>query len=87
MDLKTIHKQLKNLHDKIKKQGHMSTSDQQELQSLMNETINTASYEMTNIQTRMGLKMSATTTRPLNAEQIARLSIVEKTGTGSNRIH
>lgn len=87
MDLKSIHKQLKNLHDRIKKQGHMSVSDQQELQSLMKETINTASSEMTSIQTRMGLKLSATATRPLTTEQIARLSIVEKTGTGSNLIH
>lgn len=88
MDLKAIHKQLKTLHDKIKKQGHMSASDEQELKSLMSETLSTAGAEMNSIKTRLHVQMSsAATNRPLSAEQIARLSLVEKTGTGSNLIH
>lgn len=90
MDLKAIHKQLKNLHDKIKRQGHISPSDEQELKSLMQETLYSASHEIDNIQHRLKIQMA---TRPgndnrvLSADQIARLSIVEKTGTGSNLIH
>lgn len=90
MDLKAIHKQLKNLHDKIKKQGHMSANDEQELKTLMRETLSTASDEMDSIQTRLQLKVICGTSegnRPLSADQIARLSVVEKTGTGSNLIH
>jgi hypothetical protein len=90
MDLKAIHKQLKNLHDKIKKQGHISTRDEQELKALMQQTLFSASDEIDNIQHRLKIQMACNTgndNRPLNSDQIARLSIVEKTGTGSNLIH
>ncbi len=90
MDLKAIHKQLKLLHDKIKKQGHMSATDEQELKSLMQETLTTASTEIDSIQNGLKRQMTfgtANANRPLNSDQIARLSIVEKTGTGSNLIH
>lgn len=88
MDLKAIHKQLKTLHDRIKKQGHMSASDEQELKSLMRETLDTAGAEMDSIKTRLHIQMSASVSdRPLSPEQISRLSIVEKTGTGSTLIH
>jgi protein subunit release factor A len=90
MDLKVIQKQLKKLHEKIKEQGHLSDSDEQELKTLMQETLFTASSEINNIQHRLKIQVACTPSnnnRPLSADQIARLNIVEKTGTGSNAIH
>ena len=90
MDLKAIQKQLKKLHAKIKEQGHLSASDEQELKSLMQETLFTASSEIDNIQHRLRIQAACKNSnddRPLSPDQIARLSIMEKTGTGSNAIH
>lgn len=90
MDLKAIQKQLKELHAKIKEQGHLSASDEQQLKSLMQETLFTASSEIDNIQHRLHVQTACKNSndnRPLSPEQIARLSIMEKTGTGSNAIH
>ena len=89
MDLKTIHKQLKKLHEKIKAQGHLSANDERELKSLMQETLFTASSEIDNIQTRLRIQLACqdVANKTLTPDQMARLSIVEKTGTGSNLIH
>ena len=90
MDLKAIQNQLKKLHEKIKEQGHLSDSDEQELKSLLQETLFSASHEIDTIQSRLKIQLAckqANDDRKLSADQIARLTIMEKTGTGSNAIH
>lgn len=92
MDLKYIQKKLKLLKDRVEKQGHLSTDDQQELQFLMSETLSTASNELESIQERLE---NVPTIRPgndnrrgkLTDDQKERLLVLEKSGACSGAIH
>lgn len=92
MDLKTINKQLKILHEKIKQQGHLSPSDEQELQALMEETLHEASSQIETVQEQLQMTgrisiQPGNDNRSLSPDQLFRLSLMEKTGTGSNLVH
>lgn len=91
MDLKNIQNQLKTLRDKIKDQGKISESDEKELKSLIRQTLESANNELEDIQGRLKNIVTqhsrANDNEHLTDEQKKRLSLVEKTGTGSIAVH
>ena len=90
MDLKTVQQQLKLLRDRIKSQGEISSDDEQELRSLISQTLETANDELEDIQQRLEknvIRKKANDNIELTDEQKARLTITEKTGTGSIAVH
>lgn len=90
MDLTAIQKKLSALRDRIRAEGRISEDAQAELKSLLELSLVTAREELTEAQTKlsgiMALKQ-ANQNDTLTPDQIARLKIVEKTGTGSSAIH
>lgn len=89
MDLKDIQQKLKELRDRIKTEGHISPRCEEELKSLLSNTLVSANDEITTIQNRLSatMAMRAGNDNGLTAEQKKRLSIIEKMGTGSACIH
>lgn len=90
MNFKKIQGQLKLLRDRIKDQGAISADDEQELKSLIRQTLENANDELVDINTRLKSMTGAdlaNDNRNLSEEQKAKLDIVEKTGTGSVAIH
>ena len=53
MDLKAIQAKLKVLRDRIRDQGSISSSDEKELQSLINQTLTRTNTELEDIQSRL----------------------------------
>lgn len=89
MDLKEIQKKLKDLRDRIRNDGCITPESQQELKSLLSDTLVTANDELTAIQQRLNttLTLRAGNDNVLSDEQKKRLRIIEKTGTGSHAVH
>lgn len=89
MDLKDIQQKLKELRDRIKAEGRISDADENELRALLNDTLATANEELVNLQDKLSatLAVRAGNDNILTPEQKKRLSIVEKTGTGSEMVH
>lgn len=92
MDLKSIQHKLKNLRDRIREQGRISHADEQELQSLIRESLSTANSELEGIQARLELMsgrkvLKSNDNVALTQDQKKRLADLEKTGTGSNSVH
>ncbi len=89
MDLKDIQEKLKELRDRIKAEGCISETSEEELKSLLNNTVISAHDQLATIQSKLGtaMAMRATNDNILTPDQKKRLSIVEKTGTGSNAVH
>ncbi len=89
MDLKDIQEKLKELRDRIKSEGHISPRAEEELKSLLSNTIVSANDEISTIQNRLTatLSMRAGNDNELTADQKKRLRIIEKMGTGSACIH
>ena len=92
MDLKSIQKKLSLLKSKIEKQGGLNEHDQKELQSLMTQTLSTASDELETLQIRLknlapSHKRVGNDNHILSEEQKSRLLILEKSGSCSGAIH
>lgn len=89
MDLKDIQQKLKELRDRIRAEGGISPDAENELRDLLNDTLATANEELTTIQDKLSatLALRAGNDNTLTPEQKKRLSIVEKTGTGSAMVH
>lgn len=89
MDLKDIQEKLKELRDRIRAEGCISETSEEELKSLLNNTVISAHDQLATIQTKLSATMAirATNDNILTPDQKKRLSIVEKTGTGSNAVH
>jgi septal ring factor EnvC (AmiA/AmiB activator) len=92
MDLKAIQAQLESLRNRIRAEGRISTSCEQELKSILENTIQTANHELTDIQNKLTATMAMRAgndnqTPLLSDDQKKRLSILEKTGTGSTVLH
>ena len=89
MDFKDIRQKLKDLRDRIQADGCISAASEQELKAILNDTLVTASDELTSIQHKLTatLAMRAGNDNVLSDDQKKRLRIVEKTGTGSLAVH
>lgn len=89
MDLKEIQQKLKELRDRIRAEGHISTSSEQTLRDILNTTLVTANDELSSLQEKLSDSLSkrAGNDNVLSEEQKKRLSIIEKTGSGSQSVH
>ena len=89
MDLKDIQEKLKELRDRIKSDGHISPHSEEELKALLSNTLITANDEISTIKHRIdaSMKVRAGNDNDLTPEQMKRLRIIEKMGTGSACIH
>lgn len=92
MDLKEIQEKLKLLRDRIKEEGSISSTAEKELKTILNDTLLSTHSELEVLQDKLAMQMAVRAgndnTKPdLTEEQIQRLSIIEKTGTGSHVIH
>ena len=91
MDFKKIQEKLAVLRDRIRSDGCISPDSEQELKNIMNDTLTSASQELTNIQTKlsstMAIRAGNDNQTKLSDDQKKRLRLVEKTGTGSEMVH
>lgn len=89
MDLKDIQKKLKELRDRIKTEGHISATSEQELKDILASTLVSANNELSTIQNKLNttMAMRAGNDNILSDDQKKRLRIIEKTGTGSCAVH
>ncbi len=89
MDLKDIQVRLQELRDRIRAEGRISPKAEEELRTLLNSTLITANDELNAIQGKIHYSMikRAGNDNVLTPEQKRRLSIIEKTGTGSQAVH
>lgn len=92
MNFKRVHAQLKSLKERIEDHGDMTDEDEASLREILSETIREAKEEMKAVRKPFS-PLTAIRAENDNApltltpDQEARLSIVEKTGTGSRHIH
>lgn len=91
MNLKKVTKRLSTVRDSISENGEVTAEDEQALKDLVNETIAIAKHDLKDLR---GGSMNMPTmpvphndNQPLTTEQRFRLSLMEKTGTGSFEIH
>ena len=92
MDLKHVQQKLKTLRDRIRDQGEISAEDEKELKSLIRQTLEGANSELEGLQGRLSKivenhQANDNQDKELNEEQKTRLSLMEKTGTGSIAVH
>jgi len=92
MDLKAIQAQLESLRNRIRAEGRLSSTCENELKSILENTLITANRELIDIQNKLTATMAMRAgndnqTTELTEDQKKRLSILEKTGTGSTALH
>lgn len=89
MDLKDIQVRLKELRDRIKSEGHISPHAEEELKTLLGQTLVSANDEISSIRNRLNATLSirAGNDNDLTPEQLKRLRFVETMETGSDSIH
>lgn len=89
MDIKDIQAKLKELRDRIKKDGHISPASEQQLKDILNDTLISANDKLATIQQRLNTKMTmrAGNDNVLSDDQKKRLRMIEKAGTGSYAVH
>ncbi len=89
MDLKEIQQKLKELRDRIRAEGHISATSEQNLREILNTTLVTANDELSSLQEKLSdtLSKRAGNDNILSEEQKKRLSIIEKAGSGSQSVH
>ncbi len=92
MDFKEIQDKLKNLRDRIKAEGRISSTSEAELKFILDNTLISANDEIKAIQTKITAQMATRAGNDnnmpkLSDDQMKRLSIIEKTGTGSYVVH
>jgi len=91
MNLKKITKNLSSVRDSIDENGEITPEDEQALKDLVSETIAVAKNDLKDLREH-GIEMPKmpiphNDNQPLTTEQRFRLSLMEKTGTGSFEIH
>ena len=89
MEMKDIQKKLKDLRDRIRDEGSISLDSEKELRLILEDTLVSANDELNVIQMKLttALSLRAGNDNILSDEQKKRLSIIEKTGTGSYAVH
>lgn len=88
MNLKNVAKKLSKVRDSIREHGGVSEEDEQALKALINETIGSAKEELSQLPKKQyDLPVAHNDNQPLNKDQRFRLSLMEKTGTGSLSVH
>jgi len=91
MDFKDIQDKLKNLRDRIRDEGTISPKSEAELKEILQDTLLSANDEIHSIQEKLtaalSLRAQNDNSPTLTVEQKRRLSIMEKTGTGSYVVH
>lgn len=89
MDLKDIQKKLQTLRDRIRADGRISPASEEELKTILNDTLTSAHQELSTIQNKLNATMAirAGNDNPLSDDQKHRLRLMEKTGTGSDMVH
>ncbi len=90
MNIKKITKKLSSVRDSIRDNGEVAAQDEQALKDLVNETISIAKRDLKNLRAGMDMRQMPiphNDNLPLTTEQRFRLSLMEKTGTGSFEIH
>lgn len=91
MDFKDIQDKLKNLRDRIKAEGRITSSSEAELREILSDTLTSADQEIKSLQNRINTQLemrAGNDNKPeLSEDQMRRLSIIEKTGTGSYVVH
>lgn len=91
MSIKDIQGKLKDLRDRIKDEGELSSSSEAELRALLDDTLISANAELDTVRKKLNAHMALRAGNDniplLTDEQKRRLMIVEKTGTGSHAVH
>lgn len=91
MDFKDIQDKLKTLRDRIRAEGHITPESEAELKEILSSTLISADNEIKAIQSKITTQMAVRAgndNKPnLTEDQLRRLSIIEKTGTGSYVTH
>tara|TARA_B100000508_G_C11321226_1_gene209568 strand:- start:254 stop:520 length:267 start_codon:yes stop_codon:yes gene_type:complete len=88
MNLKNVAKKLSKVRDSIREHGGVSEEDEAALKALVNETIGSAKGELSKLPKKQyDLPVAHNDNQPLNKDQRLRLSLMEKTGTGSLSVH
>jgi hypothetical protein len=89
MDLKDIQQKLKLLRDRIRDEGRITKDSENELKSILSDTLVSANDELLAIQDKLNnaLSLRAGNDNGLTLEQKDRLRLMEKTGTGSHAVH
>lgn len=89
MDIKDIQAKLKELRDRIKSDGQITPQSEEDLKTILNDTLISANTELTALQGKLNARMAmqAGNDNGLSEDQKKRLRIIEKTGTGSQTVH
>lgn len=89
MNLKNVAKKLSKVRDSIREHGGVSQEDEKALKKLVQETIGCAKEELSHLANhkQYALPKPHNDNQPLNQDQRFRLSLMEKTGTGSLSVH
>lgn len=89
MDLKKVTKKLSKVRDSIREKGGVTPEDEKALKELVNQTLSAAKKELATIPAKHAYErpVAHNDNRPLSQDQRFRLSLVEKTGTGSTAVH
>ncbi|MEM9469573.1 MAG: hypothetical protein AAF988_05365 [Pseudomonadota bacterium] len=89
MNLKKVTGKLKKVRDSIKANGSVSAEDEAALKQLVDQTIQCAQTELhtMDLASMPNLPKPHNDNQALSSDQRFRLSLIEKTGTGSVTIH
>ena len=91
MNFEDIQNKLKDLRDRIRAEGCITPDSEAELKEILSSTLISADTEIKAIQNRITAQIetrAGNDNKPnLSEEQMRRLSIIEKTGTGSYVVH
>lgn len=88
MNLKNVAKRLSKVRDSIREHGGVSAEDEKELKALVQETIGVAKNDLSKLPKKsFSMPTPHNDNQQLSPDQRFRLSIIEKTGTGSASVH
>ncbi len=90
LKLKKVTEKLSKVRDSLSENGEISKENQEILKSLIGDTIEIAQKDLKKLPNSMRSRFMPTAENdntPLTSEQKYRLSLIEKTGTGSASIH
>jgi len=88
MSLKKVTKKLSAVRDSIKENGAVTVEDEKALKELVRETLALSNQSRAPKTPKMPTMPKAhNDNKPLTPDQRYRLSLIEKTGTGSTEIH
>lgn len=90
LKLKKVTEQLSKVRDSVRENGSISPEDEATLRTLIGDTINIAQEDLPRLPNRLKsrtMPLAENDNTPLTTEQKFRLTLMEKTGTGSASIH